>query len=51
MFWKMVLAVSVAWLVIPAAAWILVNQLMRFVAFLAELKASQLQHRSRIVNW
>lgn len=31
MFWKMVLEVSTAWLVLPAVAWILVHQVLRFL--------------------
>jgi Na+/H+ antiporter NhaB len=31
MFWKMVLGISTAWLVLPAVVWIVVNQLIQFL--------------------
>ena len=51
MFWKMVLG-STAWLVLPAAGWILVHQVVRFLSLPSSqnLKISQFLHRSRIVG-
>jgi len=50
MFWKLFLA-STAWLVLPAAAWILAHQVVRFLSSSSQnLKIGQFLHRSRIVG-
>lgn len=51
MFWKLVLA-STAWLVLPAAAWILAHQVARHLGSPSSqnLKISQFFDRSRIVS-
>jgi hypothetical protein len=52
MFWKMALAVSTAWLILPAAVWILAGQIMRILSLppAQNLKTNQLFDGSRIAG-